>query len=141
MYTVKQVAQLTGLSAHTVRFYDDNNLIQGVVRNAANQRLFTDEAVEWLYMCKVMRRAGLTLKEIKIYGELYSAGDETIPQRMEIIRRRYENAKKELEHIKIRMEALETKLHHYENLLQGKPDIWTYDFVINSMEKEKRSAE
>jgi len=38
-------------------------------------------------------------------------------------------------------EVLETKLYHYENLLQGKPDIWTYDFVINSIEKEKRSTE
>jgi len=141
MYTVKQAAEMTGLSVHTVRFYDDNNLIQGIVRNSSNQRMFTDEAIEWLYICKVMRRAGLSLKEIKKYGELYSEGDRTIPQRMEIIRQRYENAERELESIKIRMKALETKLHHYENLLQGKPDVWTHDFVIDSIEKEKRSIE
>lgn len=141
MYTVKQAAELTGLSVHTVRFYDDNNLIHGVTRNKANQRMFDDEAIEWLYICKVMRRAGLSLKEIRKYGDLYSEGDKTIPQRLEIIRQRHKKAEAEMENIKIRIDVLEAKLCHYENLMQGKPDIWTHDFVISSIEKEKRSAE
>lgn len=47
IYTVKQAAELTGLSVHTVRFYDDNNLIHGVTRNKSNQRMFDDEAIDY----------------------------------------------------------------------------------------------
>lgn len=48
MYTVKQAAEITGLTVHTVRYYDDNNLIPFAERDEANQRMFTDEAIEWL---------------------------------------------------------------------------------------------
>lgn len=49
MYTVKAVAELLGVSVHTVRYYDDRGLIPGTKRNAANQRLFDDMEVEWFF--------------------------------------------------------------------------------------------
>ena len=46
MYSVKEVAEILGVSVHTVRYYDDCGLIPGVVRNNSKNRQFTDEALD-----------------------------------------------------------------------------------------------
>ncbi len=137
MYTVKQVSEMTGISVHTIRYYDDNNLIQGVVRTASNQRLFTDEAIEWLYICKILRQAGLSIKEIAQYRNLYSQGNDTLQQRRQMIQSRYDKAEKDLEILNIRMNVLKQKLQHYDSLLQGQPETWSHQFIIDCMHKER----
>jgi DNA-binding transcriptional MerR regulator len=42
MYTVKEVAQKTNLTVHTIRFYTDKGLIPNVQRNKNNARLFEE---------------------------------------------------------------------------------------------------
>lgn len=39
MYTVKEVADILGVSVHTVRYYDDQGLIPGTKRDSYNQRI------------------------------------------------------------------------------------------------------
>jgi len=38
MYTVKEAAQITGLTQHAVRFYTDKGLVPSVQRNQNNIR-------------------------------------------------------------------------------------------------------
>lgn len=56
MYTVKEVTELLGVSVRIVQHYEDNGLIPGRKRNSANQWLFDDDEVEWLFV-------SLTLKD------------------------------------------------------------------------------
>lgn len=137
MYTIKQVSEITGMSVHTIRYYDDNNLIEGIVRTASNQRLFTDEAIEWLYICKTLRQAGLSIKEIAQYRYLYSQGNNTLQQRKQMIQSRYDKAEKDLEILNIRMKVLKQKLQHYDSLLRGQPETWSHQFIMDCIDKER----
>lgn len=74
MYTVKQVAEILGVSAHTVRFYDDKGLIPGTKRNDANQRIFDDLDLEWLFVSITLRSTGLSISEVRHYIDLYNLG-------------------------------------------------------------------
>ena len=65
MYTVKEVAEILGVSVHTVRYYDDQGLIPGTKRDSYNQRIFDDMELEWLFVSISLRDTGLPLKEIK----------------------------------------------------------------------------
>jgi hypothetical protein len=48
-WSIGQVSELTGLTTHTVRFYEQEGLFFAPVRrNAAGRRVFTAEEVEWL---------------------------------------------------------------------------------------------
>ena len=69
MYTVKEVADILGVSVHTVRYYDDQGLIPGTKRDSYNQRIFDDMELEWLFVSISLRDTGLPLKEIKRYIE------------------------------------------------------------------------
>ena len=81
MHTVKAVAELLGVSVHTVRYYDDRGLIPGTKRNAANQRLFDDMEVGWLFLSLTLKNIGLSLKDVKHCIELYQQGDSTLQER------------------------------------------------------------
>ena len=122
MYTVKEVADILGVSVHTVRYYDDQGLIPGTKRDSYNQRIFDDMELEWLFVSISLRDTGLPLKEIKRYIELYQQGDSTLQQRFEIMSKQREKTLEEIENLKLRIKVLDRKVDHYAKLLAGKLD-------------------
>lgn len=129
MYTVKAVAELLGVSVHTVRYYDDKGLIPGTKRNAANQRLFDDMEVEWLFVSLTLKNTGLSLKDVKHYIELYQQGDSTLPERYEIMKKQKEKTLQEMEELKLRLAVLYRKIDHYGKLLEGEEDTWSHEYM------------
>jgi len=120
MHTVKAVAELLGVSVHTVRYYDDRGLIPGTKRNAANQRLFDDMEVEWLFLSLTLKNTGLSLKDVKHYIELYQQGDSTLQERYSLLREPKEKTLQEMENLKLRLAVLNRKIDHYRKLLKEK---------------------
>ena len=120
MYTVKAVAELLGVSVHTVRYYDDRGLIPGTKRNAANQWLFDDMEVEWLFLSLTLKNTGLSLKDVKHYIELYQQGDSTLQERYKLLREQKEKTLQEMENLKLRLAVLNRKIDHYRKLLKEK---------------------
>ena len=135
MYTVKEVAQLLGVSVHTVRYYDDRGLIPGTKRNSANQRLFDDMEVEWLFVSLTLKNTGLSLKDVKHYIELYGQGDPALPERYEIMRTQKEKTLQEIEELKLRLAVLDRKLDHYGKLLEGEEDTWSHEYMQELIRK------
>ena len=120
MHTVKAVAELLGVSVHTVRYYDDRGLIPGTKRNAANQRLFDDMEVERLFLSLTLKNTGLSLKDLKHYIELYQQGDSTLQERYKLLREQKEKTHQEMENLKLRLAVLNRKIDHYRKLLKEK---------------------
>ena len=135
MYTVKEVAKLLGVSVHTVRYYDDRGLIPGTKRNSANQRLFDDMEVEWLFVGLTLKNTGLSLKDVKHYIELYGQGDSTLPERYEIMREQKEKTLQEIEELKLRLAVLDRKIDHYGKLLEGEEDTWSHEYMQELIRK------
>lgn len=59
MLTVKEAAQITGLTEHAVRFYTDKGLVPSVQRNQNNIRMFDEESINWLHGVKCLKQSGL----------------------------------------------------------------------------------
>ena len=135
MYTVKEVAELLGVSCHTVRYYDDRGLIPGTKRNSANQRLFDDMEVEWLFVSLTLKNTGLSLKDVRHYIELYQRGDSTLPERYEIMRKQKEKTIREMEELKLRLAVLDRKIDHYGKLLEGEEDTWSHEYMQKLIRK------
>nr|WP_293628877.1 MerR family DNA-binding transcriptional regulator [Shewanella sp. CG12_big_fil_rev_8_21_14_0_65_47_15] len=45
---IGQFAALTGLSAHTLRYYEKIGLLQSVVRNASGHRDYAEKEAQWI---------------------------------------------------------------------------------------------
>ncbi len=64
---IQELAQKTGLSAHTIRFYEKQGLLdrRHVVRENNNYRNYSDDALERLKFVKKFQGVGCSLLEIK----------------------------------------------------------------------------
>lgn len=135
MYTVKEAAEILGVSVHTVRYYDDRGLIPGTKRNSANQRLFDDMELEWLFVSITLRNTGLSIKEVRNYIELYQKGDETLSERYRLMLKQREKTLAEMEQLKLRLVVLDKKIEHYGKLLNGEPDEWSHEYMQKLIKK------
>ncbi len=64
---IQELAQKTGLSVHTIRFYEKQGLLDSrhVVRENNHYRNYSGEAIERLKMVKKFQGVGCSLDEIK----------------------------------------------------------------------------
>jgi MerR family transcriptional regulator, copper efflux regulator len=77
---IGQVAERTGLSLRTIRFYEENGLVVPTARSDGGFRLYSDDDVARLEVIKRMKPLGFTLEEMQqlltLLAALAVAGDE-----------------------------------------------------------------
>ncbi len=112
--TIKEVSEKYGVSQDTLRYYERVGMIPEVSRTAGGIRNYTQEDLGWLELALCMRSAGLPVNVLVEYLKLYRQGDETIPQRLELLTAQ----RKELREMKSRIEQtlarLDYKISVYE---------------------------
>lgn len=69
MMTVKEIAELTGISARTLHYYDEIGLFVPTSKSEAGYRLYDDKALETLQQILFFREFDISLKEIKAVME------------------------------------------------------------------------
>jgi DNA-binding transcriptional MerR regulator len=125
--TIGEVSALTGLTTHTLRFYEQEGLFFAPVRrNSAGRRVFTEYEVEWLRVCTKLRSSGMPLPEIHRYAMLVrdGAGNET--ERFEILRRHEDRVRRQMADLQDALDTIHHKVELYgRRLAAGTADsLW-----------------
>ena len=124
-FTVKEVAQIMKISAHTVRYYDNEGLIPFVSRTQSNIRMFSEYDLSWIRTVHCLRATNLSISDIKKYIDLCLKGNKTIQQRAKIIFDQEKNLKEHLKQLQEQMKVLQVKKKYYTDLLKNKSkDVW-----------------
>lgn len=76
--------------ASTLRFYDKEWLLPFVERLPGGIRMFQDTDLEWLQIIGCMKKAGMSIRDIRQYIEQAQRGDDTIALRLAMFRRQRE---------------------------------------------------
>lgn len=84
-YTISEVADFTGLSAHTLRWYERIGLMPHVDRSHTGQRRFTNRDLDWLAFVGKLRLTGMPVADMVRYAEMVRAGDHTYEQRKALL--------------------------------------------------------
>lgn len=117
-YSVKQIANLMDMSEHTIRYYTDLNLLP-VKRDSGNRRVFDEESVNWLMGIKCLKGCGMSIEDIKRYGDLCLQGDGTLAERREIMRKQLAVAEQKLKEAKEVFDYITRKVAHYDDVIAG----------------------
>ena len=133
-YTIKQIAEMFGVTEHTIRFYTDSGLLP-CGRDAANKRVFDEESLNWMQGISCLKHCGASLEDIREYCELcrQPESEENLHARYEIILRQREQAYKRLDEANATVKYMEMKVRHYEDVLSGlipddtNPGTWSVD--------------
>ena len=65
IYTVGEMAQKLGVPASTLRYYDKEGLLPFVERSSGGIRMFRENDFEWLQVIRCMKKAGMSIKDIR----------------------------------------------------------------------------
>ena len=116
--SIGDVVERTGLTAHTLRYYEREGVLPDPVeRNESGHRVYTDDDVEWLLICKSLRASGMSLTEIREYVALVKSGAGNEPERVGLLRRHQKSLMSQIEELKQCFDWIEHKIGFYERQL------------------------
>ena len=115
-YSIKTIAERTGLSIYTLRFYDKSGLLPFVARDAAGYRAFTDGDLLLLHTICCLKDTGMKIADIRRYIDLVMAGPETVAARAALLRRHRTAVVAEQERIARSLEEIDYKLNMYADV-------------------------
>jgi DNA-binding transcriptional MerR regulator len=118
LFTIQQMVQITGLSAHTLRYYERAGLMkQRVGRDGSSgYRHYTREDVTWIEFIKRLRATGMPIRDIQRYTNLLRLGDETVATRMQLLKEHRQRVKEQLHEVEQHLSAINKKIDLYEQL-------------------------
>ena len=121
MYTIQDVCGRTGLSAHTLRYYEKEGLLTHVERTRGGFRQYSDDDLERLGLICCLKNTGMPLQEIARFVALTEEGEQTLPERVEMLRRHRENViarmaemQRYLDKVTWKLDFFSRKLEDYE---------------------------
>ncbi len=114
VYTVGEMAKLLGVSASTLRYYDKEGLLPFVERSSGGIRMFRESDVEWLRVIECMKKAGMSIRDIRQYIELALKGDDTIDLRLAMFRHQKEVLRQKMAEMQHTMDMVDYKCWYYE---------------------------
>jgi DNA-binding transcriptional MerR regulator len=119
--SIAQAAEATGLSVHTLRYYErDGLLLDAVDRAPSGHRRYSAQDVSWIVMLTRLRATGMGIAELRRYAELCRAGDGNEDERLVLLRAHRADVLAELDSVRENLRAIEAKIGTYEDRLAGR---------------------
>ena len=114
MYSIGETAEIIGLNATTLRYYDKEGLLPFVDRSSKGIRLFKEEDFEWLRLIEYLKATGMPIKDIRKFISLYTDGDTTLEERRQMFYERKAAIEKQLEETQKMLDIVTYKCWFYD---------------------------
>lgn len=112
-YTISEVEARTGLTQHTLRWYERIGLMPHVDRSHSGQRRFTDKDLDWLGFVGKLRTTGMSVADMVRYAELVREGPHTAADRRELLERTREEVRTRITELTDALAVLDYKIDTY----------------------------
>ena len=117
MYSIHEVCERTGLTAHTLRYYEKEKLLPNVSRSAGGFRQYSEEDMEALGMICCLKNTGMSLQDISRFMELAREGDQTLRERCELLKKHRDNVIARMEEMQGHLEKVTWKVDYFTEKL------------------------
>jgi DNA-binding transcriptional MerR regulator len=107
------MAAVTGVSAHTLRYYEKAGLIESVARNAGNQRCYSEANIEWLKFLLRLRETGMPIAQMREYAGLRDEGPQTLAPRLLLLEAHQARLREQITLLRQHEKALAAKIATY----------------------------
>jgi DNA-binding transcriptional MerR regulator len=114
--SISDAADATGLSTHTLRYYERAGLmLDRVERAPSSHRRYTDAEIRWVTLLTKLRATGMPIRRIRDYADLVRAGDGNERERLALLEAHRETVLEQLDAMRRNLEAIEHKIEIYAN--------------------------
>ncbi|MEV6398383.1 MerR family transcriptional regulator [Streptomyces sp. NPDC051907] len=112
-YTISEVSALTGLTAHTLRWYERIGLMPHVDRSHTGQRRFSNRDLDWLSFVGKLRLTGMPVADMVSYAELVREGEHTFEARQELLEQTRRDVRSRIAELQDTLAVLDHKIGFY----------------------------
>jgi DNA-binding transcriptional MerR regulator len=116
--TIAEAARRTGVSVHTLRYYERAGLaVAAVDRTGGGRRRYQQLDLDWIKVCTKLRATGMPIKTIRRYAELVSAGRGNEKERLALLEAHRADVAAKLAEIQENLELIDHKIDVYQGRL------------------------
>lgn len=113
--SISDVAERTGLSTHTLRYYEREGLMLSPVERASStHRRYSEADLTWVGFLTKLRSTAMPIAVMRRYVELARQGDVTTDERRELLLVHRMAVARQLEEMTASLAAIDHKIGLYE---------------------------
>ncbi len=116
--SIEEVAQHTGLSKDTLRYYERAGLIEAVERSSGGRRRYSAKDLDWLAFLLRLRATGMSIADMRRFAELRRAGESSVAARLELLSTHRAEVKQHILALRGDLRAVQSKIANYQSLLE-----------------------
>jgi DNA-binding transcriptional MerR regulator len=116
--SIAEAARRTGVSVHTLRYYERAGLVVTTVdRTAGGRRRYQQLDLDWITICARLRATGMPIKTIRRYAQLVSAGPGNEQERLALLEAHRADVTAKLAEIQENLKTIDRKINIYRGRL------------------------
>ena len=116
--SIAEAAEKTGLTAHTLRYYERDGLLLATVdRSASGHRRYSERDLTWIEMVTRLRATGMPIRDVRRYAELVRDGDGNEAERLALLLAHRARVEAQLAEVTGHLRAIDYKIALYESKL------------------------
>ncbi|WP_343727376.1 MerR family transcriptional regulator [Burkholderia seminalis] len=112
--TIGQVAELTGVSTHTLRYYEQAGLLRAISRTAAGHRLYAPADLAGLAFVMRLKATGMPIAQIQAFAVLREQGESTFGARRDLLVAHRDAVRAHIAELQANLDAIGDKIAYYE---------------------------
>jgi DNA-binding transcriptional MerR regulator len=117
--TIAEAAEVSGVSAHTLRYYERAGLIGDVDRAASGHRRYDDRDLAWIHTIQCLRATGMPIRNIRRYAELARSGEGNWEQRLALLEQHRAAVQQQLDEVQGHLAFIDRKITTYKDRING----------------------
>ncbi|MGW0991924.1 MerR family transcriptional regulator [Streptomyces sp. NPDC002523] len=118
-YTISEVVAFTGLTAHTLRWYERIGLMPHVDRSHTGQRRYSNRDLDWLDLVTKLRLTGMPVADMVRYAELVREGESTYAERQDLLEATRRDVLARIAELHDTLAVLDRKISFYADATEG----------------------
>ena len=110
---IGELARRSGLSGHTIRYYERIGLLPRATRDRSNQRDYDAAILTWIEFLGRLKTTGMPIREMLVYARLRAVGAPTTDERRALLKRHRVGIHRRVSELQAALLVLDEKIAGY----------------------------
>lgn len=117
-YSIGEIANLTGITISTLRYYDREGMFPDMERSNGGIRIFSENELSRIRIIECLKSTGMPIKDIKEFLIWCQEGDASLHKRQKMFHERFKEVENQIEDMKKNLDLIKYKCWYYDKAVK-----------------------